>query len=1299
MNYSGTIALRAENGMYVSALNGGGQYLIANRQSVDALETFQLVDCGNGQVALQTSNGMYVCAEDGGGQPLMANSNTIGAGETFTLINRGDNNIALLAVNGQYVCAEAEGDQYLIVNGNIVSTWATFELINIATNNIIIREATEPPRASIPNVLVFDGMGTYCCAQLDVSESAYTVSIWFKTTNKNCGIFSVDAGEQGASGNDRHIYLNDGAICARIWNNETIKGTRNTFADGTWHRVTHVFGGAIGGQRIYVDGQLEATGTKTSSDFNWQDGINIGFSNDANNVYFEGEISEVTIWSIARTEVEIIATNELLAGNENGLLAYWNFKDGKENTITDRTANKIILTIKGKADWQQASDFSGVFAPVVHPEVIAAINHKAQQLSAAPPRTPPPLKPVISGNPNTATASPVSQLNNDNSLVQYEAVKRLYNAMQDNTLTFTEDLLGDFSGVFEIVSNILNPFITIHDPKVDFVKITPGTSGADGEPFSNDLTADVNLATAESAALHISGETFIFWGLNVQLKYAEFSQFKGSLYGILKFLINSPLSLASILPNVPLLEGMVISNPVIILSSIEDIEDNTLNNYLLSASLADTNIVDGTLTKGFNFFGGFKLGESADKRLKFIGDFLGVQDIVLHGAANVTPGDSNYKLDAAIPIDIYIVDGSNFKLRFSKAMLGVVIKGEPLEPAIIISNEMVVTLVVGSDKTDLVFTGGIELAPTSVTGSFTMQVKSDQPYVSASGNVVASGEWKNPFGIPGITIRELAMQVGFTYEEPWIDNVGVHGNIQIGDIDGSISVLVDVTNPSQFVLAGATDHITIVALMSCMSEAAFITYQALPFNIKQMIDHFINLSLDNVKIYIVPTTASIGAINFEQGVTVKGTMNAWGWQAAMLIKVDYTEGLEVHGDMDNINISNVFKITGAQSNGSPQLSLTLSPETAPDFAVSGSVYLLGFSQDTLIKVNQSGFVFYFERSMYNNAIITRLNCSFGDGGNLVASGTTLFILNFVLHTPFGDIPLSVSFDAATNLQVGPKYGFVATFSGSFAFHNHNIAMPALTITVAPSDFSGIYTAVQSQINKNAGVIFKPMFNTLNDWANAVNSGIIVLGITSVASVAKNVYAAGESDVITAYKTLNMNAYQIAYGFRDAYGYSGQAITNTLKGADYAADQVSVAIKSAYSFSEGATAAALKNAGYDIYQIGDGIKSAYNLTATATATALNGAGYAVTETGNYVKTAYGLTADELNTALQDAGYAAKQVGGYLQTLGDTFTSLGNTVMGGVTSAGNTVKDGVTTIENTVKNTTETVINKANPKHWF
>lgn len=127
------IALKASNGQYVCAENGGGREVVANRGAIGPWEMFTVTDRGNGTVSLQAVNGQYLCAENGGGTSLVANRGAFGPWETFRLIDRGNGTIALQACNGQYVCAEMGGGTSVVVNRNAIGAWETFQRVALST--------------------------------------------------------------------------------------------------------------------------------------------------------------------------------------------------------------------------------------------------------------------------------------------------------------------------------------------------------------------------------------------------------------------------------------------------------------------------------------------------------------------------------------------------------------------------------------------------------------------------------------------------------------------------------------------------------------------------------------------------------------------------------------------------------------------------------------------------------------------------------------------------------------------------------------------------------------------------------------------------------------------------------------------------------------------------------------------------------------------------------------------------------------------------------------------------------------
>lgn len=87
------VALLASNGMYVCAEGGGGGVVGATREWAREWETFTIEKVNAAQpeitngdaIALRAYNGLYVCAENGGGGKVVANRAQVGPWETFAL--------------------------------------------------------------------------------------------------------------------------------------------------------------------------------------------------------------------------------------------------------------------------------------------------------------------------------------------------------------------------------------------------------------------------------------------------------------------------------------------------------------------------------------------------------------------------------------------------------------------------------------------------------------------------------------------------------------------------------------------------------------------------------------------------------------------------------------------------------------------------------------------------------------------------------------------------------------------------------------------------------------------------------------------------------------------------------------------------------------------------------------------------------------------------------------------------------------------------------------------------------------
>lgn len=119
----------------------------------------------------------------------------------------------------------------------------------------------------------------------------------------------------------------------KIVNNGSFNGT---VLDNTCHHIAITRGN--GQISFYIDGLLfGAVNIVTAGFVNLDQPFRIGQDRATNNT-FNGLISQVRIWNVARTEAEIQESMGIsIAGDTPGLLAYWEMTDGDGQIITDKT--------------------------------------------------------------------------------------------------------------------------------------------------------------------------------------------------------------------------------------------------------------------------------------------------------------------------------------------------------------------------------------------------------------------------------------------------------------------------------------------------------------------------------------------------------------------------------------------------------------------------------------------------------------------------------------------------------------------------------------------------------------------------------------------------------------------------------------------------------------------------------------------------------------------------------------------------------------------------------------------------
>ncbi|MDX2196751.1 MAG: LamG-like jellyroll fold domain-containing protein [Cytophagales bacterium] len=124
-----------------------------------------------------------------------------------------------------------------------------------------------------------------------------------------------------------------------------LNGTTNAVV-GTWYHVANVYDGTTA--RIYLNGNLEAILTVTGSFVSNSQSVRLGCRQEfsANTQFFQGDLDEVRIWNIGRTQAQIQnAFNQNLVGNEPSLVAYYNFNQGVAGGTNTGLTTLLGLTI------------------------------------------------------------------------------------------------------------------------------------------------------------------------------------------------------------------------------------------------------------------------------------------------------------------------------------------------------------------------------------------------------------------------------------------------------------------------------------------------------------------------------------------------------------------------------------------------------------------------------------------------------------------------------------------------------------------------------------------------------------------------------------------------------------------------------------------------------------------------------------------------------------------------------------------------------------------------------------------
>jgi hypothetical protein len=200
-------------------------------------------------------------------------------------------------------------------------------------------------------VLSFAGNGLYM-AMGEVSYEAWINVHSYPTNSTMSTILGVE------DGTDRTLMI-------RIDNRENNMGMVELSAFGggvasssrlernRWYHLAATYDGFT--VRLYINGQLESSKAKSGyhnmSVYNPNDGaFMIGQSLGSR--WFDGEIYDVRIWSVARTAQQIMDNLCGIDPATPGLVANWKFDEGRGTAIKDYSPNRYDIEAETEFEWK-----------------------------------------------------------------------------------------------------------------------------------------------------------------------------------------------------------------------------------------------------------------------------------------------------------------------------------------------------------------------------------------------------------------------------------------------------------------------------------------------------------------------------------------------------------------------------------------------------------------------------------------------------------------------------------------------------------------------------------------------------------------------------------------------------------------------------------------------------------------------------------------------------------------------------------------------------------------------------------
>jgi len=200
----------------------------------------------------------------------------------------------------------------------------------------------------------------------------YTVEGWFKTRAENSQ--TILAAINPADGSHRFKI--------EVTSSGKVKGSHfgvaissaKAYNDELWHHFAATYDSS--NFAIYVDGALQGAAAMSQSIPDLSEFVIARRGPEVSEDYFQGYLDEIRVWNSGRTAAQVGGTmNQVLKGDEFGLLNYWRLNEGSDELVNDDLGNVNAGVLQG-AKWSEDIPLNEVFTHIYEPESRrATLNH------------------------------------------------------------------------------------------------------------------------------------------------------------------------------------------------------------------------------------------------------------------------------------------------------------------------------------------------------------------------------------------------------------------------------------------------------------------------------------------------------------------------------------------------------------------------------------------------------------------------------------------------------------------------------------------------------------------------------------------------------------------------------------------------------------------------------------------------------------------------------------------------------------------------------------------------------------